>query len=270
MIRSSVLRRSGALLAALLAAPMMLAAPAQAQAPDRDARLLPPPVAPMVVSPAVPPVAKSQPDHPAYADLYKAMEESVDQSRIIEGTLGALSAQFAAVPEFAQAEKASPGVIEEIVVGLRPVLVAQSERVRLLYRPANIALFSRTFTPEEAATVAAFYRSDLGRKLMGNLSRSYVPQDTLADAGTSGVVSRDAVEADLGRAVDAAVGGMTEEDMIAMGKLAMANPALLKLNRLTGAIKEIRVQMENEALTAEEQKQIESVIMDVMTRRLAK
>lgn len=250
MFRMSALRRCGVALALTLAAPAVFAPAAQAQ--DK------------------PPAALTQRDHPAYADLYAAMEEAVDQRQVIESAISAMSAQFAATPEFAQAEAASPGVIEEIVSGLRPVFTAQSERVRLLYRPANIALFARTFTPEEATTIAAFYRSDLGRKLMGNLSRTYVPTDTLAAAGSTGTVSRDNVDADLDRAVNAAVGGMTEEDMIAMGKMALANPALLKLNRLTGAVKEIRVQMENEQLTADEQKQIETVIIDVLTRRFQK
>lgn len=250
MIRMSALRRYGVALALTLAAPAVFAPAAQAQ--DK------------------PSAVKAQPDHPAYADLYKAMEEAVDQRMVIEGALSAMTAQFAATPEFAQAEAASPGLIEEIVMGLRPVFAAQSERVRLLYRPANIALFARNFTPEEATTIAAFYRSDIGRKLMGNLSRTYVPTDTLAAAGSTGTVSRDNVEADLGRAIDSAMGGMSEDEMMEMGKMALANPALLKLNRLGGAVKELRVQMENEQLTAEEQKQVEAVIIDVLSRRFQK
>jgi hypothetical protein len=242
---------------ALAAGAAMVPAAAAAQQP------LPPP--PKAVSPSV--SSTGNPQDPAYADLYAAMESSVDQGQIMEGVVSALAGQFAATPEFAMAEEASPGLIEEVVAGLRPVFMAQSERVRLLYRPANIALFARTFTPQEAVTIAAFYRSDLGRKLMGGLSRSYVPQDTLSTALDGSAITRDQVDADLGRAINAAMGTMTEQDMIEMGRLALANPALLKLERLGGAVKEIRVQMENEPLTADETAAVEAVIEDVFARR---
>ena len=207
---------------------------------------------------------------PAYADLYASMEESLDQGRIIDSALAALAREFANTPEFSAAEAASPGLIAEVVEGLRPVFVAQNDRVRALYRPATIAVLANTFTPAEATSVAAFYRSDLGRKLMGGMSQNYVPQDTLATVQDGTEVTREQVEADLGRAANAAVAGMSEADLEAMGRMALTNPALLKLGQVAGPVQGIRVQMENEPLTAEENAAVVAVIEDVFSRRLGK
>jgi len=218
--------------------------------------------------PAAPALAQvGTPDNAAYADLYAAMEESVDQRMTADAALAALAREFAVAPEFAAAEAESPGLIDEVIAGLRPIFMAQSERVRLLYRPSTLALFARHLTPEEATSIAAFYRSDLGRKLMGGMVRNYSPEETLSNLDTEAPVTREQVEADMKKATNAAVAAMTQDDLIALGKLAQARPELFKLSLIGAGVQELRVQMENEPLTAEEDAAVAAMIEDVFNRR---
>jgi hypothetical protein len=60
---------------------------------------------------------------------------------------------------------------------------------------------------------------------------------------------------------------MDQEDLIAMGKQAMANPALMKLQQVNPAIQQVRVKMENAPLTDEENAAIVTVVEDVFARR---
>lgn len=204
----------------------------------------------------------------AYGELYAAMQESVDQGMMVDAALAALAREFAATPEFAGAEEQSPGLIAEVTAGLRPIFIAQSDRVRMLYRPSTLALLSRHLTPVEAATIADFYRSDIGRKLMGGLSRNYSPDATLSNFTEESPVTREQVDADINQATGAALSALSEAEIEELGRMAMAKPALLKLSLIGSGVREIKVQMENEPLTAEENAAVVAVVEDVFTRRL--
>jgi hypothetical protein len=212
--------------------------------------------------------AANDPANAAYGDLYSAMQEGVDQSLVLDSALVAMGREFAANPDFAAAETASPGLIAEVTSGMRPILEGQSERLTQLYRPATLALFARYLTPEEATSIAAFYRSDLGRKLMGNLSQSYSPDQTLSNINTATDVTTAQVKADIDAATQKVIGQMSQTDLAEMGRLAMANPALLKLGQIGTGVQELRAQMENEPLTAEEDAAVVAMVEEVFIRRL--
>lgn len=204
----------------------------------------------------------------AYSDLYAAMQEGLDSKQIIESSLAALGREFAANPDFASAEAVSPGLIAEVIEGLRPILNSQSERITVLYRPSTLGLFARHLTPDEAHSIAAFYRSDLGRKLMGGLSQSYSPDNTLSTIQTDTPVTRDQVQADISAATSKVMGQMSSDDLAEMGRMALANPALFKLEKVSSGVQVLRTQMENEPLTAEEDAAVLAVVEDVFARRL--
>lgn len=246
-------------------------------------RLFParPAAAALVLTFALVPLAVLTPAHPAQAQaeaapasdaaydaLYAAMQESVDQGVMVDAALAALAREFAATPEFAGAEAQSPGLIAEVTAGLRPIFIAQSDRVRELYRPSTLALLARHLTPTEATSIAEFYRSDIGRRLMGGMSRNYAPDATLSNLADESPVTREQVEADINTATGAALAALTQEEIEQLGRMAMANPALLKLSLIGSAVQEIRVQMENEPLTAEENAAVVAVVEEVFTRRL--
>lgn len=219
-------------------------------------------------SPDTAAVPANDPANAAYGDLYSAMQEGVDQSLILDSALVAMGREFAATPDFAAAEAASPGLIAEVTSEMRPILEEQSDRLMQLYRPATLALFARHLTPDEATSIAAFYRSDMGRKLMGGLSQSYSPDNTLSNITTETDVTTAQVKADIDAATSKVIGQLSEADLDEMGRLAMANPALLKLGKIGTGVQELRAQMENEPLTDEENTAVVAVVEDVFARRL--
>lgn len=203
----------------------------------------------------------------AYGDLYDAMEGSIDQELMVDKALAVLAREFAASEDFKIAEANSPGLIKEMIDGLRPIFMSQSERVRLLYRPTTLTLLARHLKPDEATSIAAFYRSDLGRRLMGRMVNNYSPDATLANLQSQAPVTAEQVEKDISKATNATISAMTQDDLMELGKLAMAKPELLKLSLIGNGVQELRAQMENEPLTAEEEAAIEGVINDVFSRR---
>jgi hypothetical protein len=204
---------------------------------------------------------------PAYADLIAAIEESVDQDVVIDNALTALRREFAETPEFAAAEAASPGVIAEVVAGMRPILVEQNERVTALYRPEMVALLANRLTPEEATSIAAFYRSASGRKLIGNVASAYSPDATLSNIESDGPITADQVGKDINSAVNSAIEELSEEERRKMTAEALNHPALFKLLPINPGIQAIRVKMENEPLTPSEEAAVVALIESIFDRR---
>jgi hypothetical protein len=130
-----------------------------------------------------------------------------------------------------------------------------------------VAAIAKYLTPEEATSVAAFYRSDIGRKLMGNVVANYSFDSTLATMIDEKPVTADQVRTDINNAVNQGVAQMDQQDLLAMGKQAMESPALLKLQRVNPVIQQVRVKMENAPLTDEENAAIIAVVEAVFARR---
>jgi hypothetical protein len=221
-----------------------------------------------VLAPAAPAMAQAgEASDQAYGDLYDAMEGSVDQEMMVDKALVVLGREFAASEEFRISEAESPGLIQEMLDNLRPIFVSQSERVRKLYRPTTLALLARHLEPEEASSIAAFYRSDLGRRLMGGMVQNYSPDATLSNLESQAPVTAEQVQQDISNATNATISAMSQDDLVELGKLAMARPELLKLSLIGKGVQELRAQMENEPLTAEEDAAIVAVVEDVFNRR---
>jgi DNA replication protein DnaD len=102
---------------------------------------------------------------------------------------------------------------------------------------------------------------------MGNVVANYSFDSTLATMMEEKPVTADQVRTDINNAVNQGVAQMDQEDLIAMGKQAMANPALMKLQQVNPAIQQVRVKMENAPLTDEENAAIVTVVEDVFARR---
>lgn len=135
-----------------------------------------------------------------------------------------------------------------------------------------VGLFARNLTASEAQDIAAFYRSELGRRILGGVSRNYSPDATLENVqeleGQSEDEVRDNVASDIGNATQATISELSQDDLVAMGKLAMEKPALLKLGQINPQMIALRAQMEQEQPTPDEAAQIEAVIQAVFERRL--
>lgn len=255
MIRRSTLRRAGILSALLLAAPVA----AQEQTP-------PPPLAPGTYA-APGKIANPQPDHPAYADLMSAIESTIDNDVMIDNGLAAIRRQMAGDASLAAAEQASPGLLDEIMVGMRPVLEQQTLRVSTLYRPRMIAAMANHLTPDEAEKVAVFYRSDVGRRMMSSVVANYSFDESLATAIAEKPVTAENIRSDINNAVAQGIAEMDSKDLAEAGRQALSNPALLKLNNANPEIQQLRAQMENEPLTPEEEAAIMTTIEATFKRR---
>lgn len=259
MIRFSALRRTGLVLAMLLAAQ-----PALAQDKTKPAM---PPAPPSVFDVTAPTIANPQPDHPAYADVIAAIESTVDMNALIANAMGAVKRQMLADPNLAIAEQMSPGLVDEILAGMRPVIDRHNTRVTAAYRPRMAALTADYLTPEEAVTVAAFYRSDVGRKLMGGVASGLDFDRTIAGAMQDQQVSEADVQADIMSAVGKGMQSLDASDMATMGKMAQESPALLKLTLIAGPMQRLRTQMENEPLLPEDDAEILKVVEAVFAKR---
>lgn len=230
--------------------------------------MAPPAIAQKPSMPLPPPPVESQPDHPAYGDLLAAIQGSVDPETVITQTLKAARQSFLANPDFVAAEAQSPGFVDELVNSMRPVMVAQDARVKALYRPQFLALFAANLTPGEAASIARFYRSDLGRKIMTRVVDNTSLDARVASVGKEGTVSEDALGKDFTASSSAAVAQLTEADLMALERLITAEPALHKITGLQQPMIALRTRLENEPLSAQENADLEAAMSAVIARRL--
>jgi hypothetical protein len=230
-------------------------------APAAIAQTAPPP------APAAKPIANPQPDHPAYGDLIDAIESTVNRGQLLDNGSAAIKRQMQGNAALAAAEAASPGLLDEIVTNMRPILESQNVRVSALYRPKMVAAMADYLTPPEAASVAAFYRSDLGRRLMGSVVANYSFDTTLTAAISEKPVTAADVNTDINNAVAQGMANMDAKDVAEMGKQALANPALIKLQQVNPEIQRLRAAMENEPLTPEEDAAIIAVVEGAFARR---
>lgn len=199
----------------------------------------------------------------AHEDLYSAMEEGVDQGLMKEQVLGTVIAAFQRqIPELALIEDAEPGFLDKLRNNLRPIMSDYSDRVRREYRPKMVAALRATLTPDEAREVAAFYRSPLGKKLLAGASQNYDLDDTASKAvkDPAAAIQSETLEADFRRMGVQAYLGLTPEERKQMADVATQYPALMKFIADQSGIMAIRVEMENEPLSPDEEARLEKMI----------
>lgn len=253
--------------------------PVAAQDKDAPPALrIPPPAPPAAVRrPPLPPI-QTQPTIKTYEqeasaahyDLIDAIEEGVDQNLALENGLAAMRRTLAQDPTISALEKESPGLIEEVSESMRPIFVAHSKRVREHYAPQMAALFARYFTDEEAQQLSAFYRSDLGRRLLKLVSRNYTVDAVFEDYETTAEITRDQLDRDMDSTVATTLGTMAQEDVAALEREITTNPALVKMGIVNFELRGLKLRMENEPLTPEAESEMEQAMLDVFARRFGK
>ncbi len=222
------------------------------------------------VAPALPLAAQETEDAalaPEYFDLHAAMEEAVDEAAAMDASLDVMRRAFEADPNFIVLEQQSPGLIDEVVAGMRPILEGHSKRVNDLYRPRMAAIFARHLTPEEAAIAAEFYRSDIGRRLMKAASGNYSPESAVEGIQNEGTVTQEGVNRDIDNAIAATMRDLSPEDQAELGRTFLQNPALMKLQVVQNDVRAVRLQMENEPLLPEDEQAIEAMMTEIFQRR---
>ena len=245
------------LLALILAVP---AAPLAAQ--DKPPR-----------SPAPPPiVVRTADDAPAadlegtaYARLYDAIDAAMDQQASVDSMLNSVAGQMVRNdPGLRDLEKDNPGVVAALMNELRPIIYAYSERVRLLYRPRMLALVADVMTEEEADSVAGFYSSDAGRRLMNLASQNTTAAAVANDYLEGQPPSAESVSQDLEATSRAAVAALTPEERMELTRLAMATPGFFKMSIISRRVAPIRAEMEATPPTPEEMDAIVAAVGRVL------
>ena len=197
-----------------------------------------------------------------FEDIYVAIQESADTDRQLDQLSNTIAQQIASADtSLAIAEARYPGLSKAMVAGFRPVLAGYSARVRESFRPRMIGVFRERLSESEARDVAAFYRSPMGKRLLGGVVDSFDGKATITSALQDKDVSAAAVRADTDAAVRGALAQFSEADFAALGELAQRQPGLMKLGAIGEALGPIRAEMENQPLTkAEEQALSDSII----------
>lgn len=137
-----------------------------------------------------------------FEDIYAAIQESADMERQLDQLSATIAEQIASADtSLAIAEARYPGLSKAMVAGFRPVLAGYSARVRESFRPRMIAVFRDKLSASEARDVAAFYRSPMGKRLLGGVVESFDAKATITSALKDKEVSAAAVQADTDAAV---------------------------------------------------------------------
>lgn len=205
-----------------------------------------------------------------FEDIYLAIQESADTERQLDQLSTTIAQQITtADTTLAIAEARYPGLSRAMVTGFRPVLASYSARVRETFRPRMVAVFREQLSESEARDVAAFYRSSMGKRLLGGVVESFDAKATITSALKDKEVSADAVKADTDAAVRGALAKFTQDDFAALGELAQRQPGLMKLGAIGQALGPIRAEMENQPLTKAEEQALSDSIVASLDKHIA-
>ena len=155
-----------------------------------------------------------------------------------------------------------------MVKAMRPAMRAVNQRIQRQYRPELIAVYKRHLTPSEARDLADFYNGPLGKRLARQASAGYSPDAALADLKPDSAITQRQIDADLNNAMSAAVQDMSEADRQKIIEAIARTPALRKLQPVFDATRVVRLRMENEQPTPQEEFLITSAINRVLRDNL--
>lgn len=201
-----------------------------------------------------------------FEHLYDTLEQGIDREAMLDGMTASMRTQYAAMPAIAAAERQRPGLLDELMTALRPVLGDYSERVRLAYRPEMIELLRSGLTTAEARELAELYASPLGRIAMGKAAASYRPDNVLATIGRDGEVSAATVDADMKSMAAEALAKLEPAQLQMLVAKVTAMPAFKSLAAIMPRMHAIRAKMEHEPTTSDENAAMERAIADLSER----
>ncbi|WEK47980.1 MAG: DUF2059 domain-containing protein [Candidatus Andeanibacterium colombiense] len=125
-----------------------------------------------------------------------------------------------------------------------------------------IAVLQERLTVDETRSVASFYRSPLGRKLLAGVSKNYDIDSTVRSAAKNPDAPVDAKELgkDLNRTGIQAYLALTKDERAEVDRLALDTPGLAKLAAAQPALMAVRAEMENAPLTADEREHFNQIL----------
>lgn len=221
-----------------------------------------------------PPIQMVAPD--PYDDLYVAINEGADKDAILDSMLLAIINEIRRqVPEMAILEDIDPAFATNFQQAIKPVLTRHSERVQSEYQPRMVEILSEELTPEEAISVAAFYRSDLGRKVVMTASQSFSSDEIVRQIGKDLGQDQDieasvvAISADLKKTSIDSYLALSTTERAELTQVTLNTPGLIKLQSVMPRLHAVRAEMENVPLTPEDEASMQSAMEAVFNAALA-
>lgn len=213
--------------------------------------------------------ASQQAEPTAYADLVAAMQDGIDQEMVIDNQLAVVRSLWQADPNMVAAEAAYPGLFDAMIDAGRPVITRHNQELQDEFRPRYVAALAEALTEQEAARIAEFYRSPLGMKMLGGLSRTMDSRATIEGGIAKGEIDIKDFDKDVQKSAGQIVGSLTAEEQAELVRLFTTDPALMKMNDLQAIVVPIRADMEKAGMAPARQKEIEAVIQTAAQRHIA-
>lgn len=259
------------LLAVALACPVVIhAVPVAAQNNSITRPATIPPPAPPAVRIA-PPASVLFPDAQPVAehfDLYAAMRGGVDDIAAVDAMMLAMENAWAGNSDMAQIEALSPGTLSEAARSTRPVLLRHTKRIQELYQPRIATLFAQYLTPAEASQLAEFYRSEVGRRFVGLISRNISAEASLEDFAETSAITREQLDRDTATTLGNTLGEMSQAQLDELEATLAAYPAVQKLRLFAEPMRQLQLQMENEPMLPQDQAEATEAMTRVFEQRL--
>lgn len=197
--------------------------------------------------------------------VYDTLIAQADDGPMIEASLDWLVHELTSDPNIAVLERENPGLVKALRSAVRPIIVGYSQRVKVSYRPKMIAALEAELTGDEAAEIAEFYASPIGRVLVSGVSQNYRPDAVLGTLETDEKVTTTEVSRDMDSATQATLQSLSAEQTAELYREIQAHPAVEKLTLVIPKITALRAQMEEEPMTAQEEAAIQAALADVFS-----
>lgn len=199
----------------------------------------------------------------AHSLLYAAMESGIDQEQVLSVTAEVVAVQvLASLPP--EVLLNNPSVHGELVAALRSPLRQYSERIREEYRPRMVGVIANVMTAEESSSLAEFYSSELGQRVLRSASSNLSVDNMVEDGASDMTVGSEAVEQDMMETGLRAFGALSEEDQADFMRISLTTPGFAKMPALQQQIAPVRAEMESTPPTAEEAAAIQAAVVGVL------
>lgn len=208
-----------------------------------------------------------------FTDLVTTLEGVVDQEAMLERALQDM--RFVLLqqdPKVAAMEVELPGTLDKMIAAMRPVMQRHMEASVREHRQEMAALLRASLTPAEAADMANFYVSPLGRRLVQGASESYSLKATLSEYVRNdyeGDTTTDAVRRDTRAAVLPALAGLTDAERASLAQTFAKASWARKLTALQPKIMELQARATSRPMAPEIEAEMERAIMAVVEEAVA-
>lgn len=208
---------------------------------------------------------------PAHFDLIEALRENVDQDAMLDAAVAAaIQAMYDESEEFRQMEAEAPGLFDAMMVAARPILQRYNARIVEETKPKLAALLAELVTPEEAANIASFYRSPMGKKLINAVKSNASFENRMRGIAERDDISASSVAQDQIATNRAAMNSLTDEEKAEIEAEMRKYPEFMKLRLFQLRSVPINHAAENTPMTQAEERAFEEVMMKTITAYLSR